>query len=427
MRYETIRDHSIVKLEFEASTNPLRNSEQLQDLLLLFDQAGTWRPEVAVGAIKGKFDVDKLRTKFLRTVTKMYASLTLSRENPSVDYGIGVNNEFDKLHIDGEFIRDELADETRSEQLVALVRALARIPNTEFARAHESADLEISGRDRPDHGHGVPTEVEDVYWLTLWGPDLVNRAGRERVLSTPAYRIEELPNGAVLLLTRPTPSDVLEPEGRRAQAKALAHLRPERSEGEIYEQLMQRSRQLAPVEKRFDPDVAPFFDVLAREAGKVRRAAEIERLNAYKVPPVTEVSDSPLPAQGDAKAAADDYDDRAEQLIALLRKQVPDIETFEPRIVPLIDYRCWKFGFAGYDRNDVENDLVPALGAYVALVMIKNLGGTLVPRKKLDESQVVIGGRAYLPFLRARHALATREAQLDYSMTQLIEVAKRSR
>jgi hypothetical protein len=427
MRYETKRDESTLKLRLTANTDPLRDAEQLQLLLQAFDDAAALRPEVAVGSIKGDFDLAKLGAKFLRAGKKMFPSMSLRRENPNVDYYISVTREFNKLYVNGEFVTNELADRSRCEDLIGLVKALARQPNTTFARAHDSADLELSDRHRPDQVLLEPSEIDDVYWLTLWGPELVNRAGRERVLSTPAYRIEELPSGAVLLLTRPTPSDVLEPEGRRAQAKALAHLRPERSEDEIYEQLMQRSRQLAPVEKRFDPDVAPFFDVLTAEAGKVNRGAEIERLNAYKVPPVVEVSDPPLPSQGDAKAAVEAYDDRAEQLIALLRKQVPDIETFEPRVLPLIDYWCWNFSFAAYDRKDVENDLVPALGAYVALVMIKHLGGTLVPRKKLDESQVVIGGRAYLPFLRARHALATREAQLDYSMTQLIEVAKRSR
>lgn len=427
MRYETRRDESIVKLRLTAATNPLRDSEQLQLLLQAFDDADVLRPDVAVGAIAGDFDVAKLRTKFTRAVTKMAATLTLRRENPSVDYGVSVNNEFNELYVDGEFVRNDLADLARSEQLIKLVKALARQPNTTFARAHESADLELSDQHRSNQVLLEPTEIDDVYWLTLWGPQLVNRAGRERVLSTPAYRIEELPGGAVLLLTRPTPSDVLAPEGRRAQAKALAHLRPDRSEDEIYEQLMERSRQLAAVEKRFAPDVASFFDVLAAEAGKVNRAAEIERLNAHQVPPVSEVSDPPLAPQGDAEAAADDYDDRAEQLIALLRKQVPDIESFEPRVVPLVDYWCWNFNFAGYDRKDVENDFVPALGAYMALVMVKHLGGTLVPRRKLDESQVVVGRRAFLPFLRARHALASRDAQLDHSMTQLIEVAKRAR
>jgi hypothetical protein len=409
MRYETLRDQSVLELHIDSSTNPLRDPEQLHSLLMAFDEAGTLRPEIAVGPIKGEFDVTKLGKKFLRATTKLAANMTLRRESPIVEYGISVNNEFNELYVRGQFIRNDLADAARCDHLIALVRRLAHIPNTAFARAHESGDLELSDRHRA-HPLSVPAEIDDVYWLTLWGPDLVNRAGRERVLSTPAYRIEQLPSGAVLLLTRPTPSDVLEPEGRRAQAKALAHLRPERSEDEIYEQLMQRSRQLAPVEKHFDPDVAPFFDVLTAEAGKVNRGAEIERLNAYKVPPVAEVSDLPLPAQGDANATAEDYDDRAEQLIALLRKQVPDIETFEPRVVPLIDYWCWNFSFAAYDRTDVENDLVPALGAYVALVMIKHLGGTLVPRKKLDESQVVIGGRAY-------YARATRSRRVRCSST----------
>ena len=108
-----------------------------------------------------------------------------------------------------------------------------------------------------------------------------------------------------------------------------------------------------------------------------------------------------------------------------LHKEVPNIESFDSAVVPRVDYRLWRFGFADYDRKDVEADLVPAIGAYLALVMVKHLGGTLVPRRNIDEPQVVIGNRAYLPFLRARHALAARDAILDYSLTQFIAVAKR--
>jgi hypothetical protein len=53
------------------------------------------------------------------------------------------------------------------------------------------------------------------------------------------------------------------------------------------------------------------------------------------------------------------------------------------------------------------------------------LGGRWVPRRNWEESMVVVGDRAWLPFLRARHALQGREAPLDYSCTQLFRVAQR--
>ena len=45
--------------------------------------------------------------------------------------------------------------------------------------------------------------------------------------STPAWRVEELPNGCVLLVTWPTAADFASDEARRAQARAHVHLRPD--------------------------------------------------------------------------------------------------------------------------------------------------------------------------------------------------------
>ena len=47
------------------------------------------------------------------------------------------------------------------------------------------------------------------------------------MLSTPAHRVEELPNGAVLLVTWPIAADFARDEARLAQARAHAHLRPD--------------------------------------------------------------------------------------------------------------------------------------------------------------------------------------------------------
>ena len=47
------------------------------------------------------------------------------------------------------------------------------------------------------------------------------------MLSTPAHRVEALPNGAVLLVTWPTAADFASDEARVAQARAHVHLRPE--------------------------------------------------------------------------------------------------------------------------------------------------------------------------------------------------------
>lgn len=424
MKLEGLSAAATLELSWAAKANPLRNPEQLERLLKVLDSMGPLRPTVAMAKFKGPFDVAKLKAKLLRSAAERFVSLVLRNDAPELEYSFFVNAEFEALSLRARFPLALFCDDIVCGRIVSFARELASVVGVQFGRAHDEADTELSDAHRGSP-LTVPAEIDDVYWLTVWGADLVERAGRDRVLAAPAHRIEQLAGGAVLVLTSATPGEALTPAGRRAQARALAHLRPERTEEAIFATLVQRSAHLAPVEKRLDADVAPLLELIINDSAKAERERETARLNAFRPPAVTELRESPLPADVDAEDALDDYDDRAEQLIALLHKQVANIESFEPAVVPRVDYWVWRYNYAGYDRNDVETDLIPAFGAYLALVMIKHLDGELVPRRKLDESQVVIGGRAYLPFLRARHALASRDAALDYSMTQFIAVAKR--
>ena len=420
----TLDDETNLELRWTSATNPLKSATQREQFLALFDSAGPLRPETVVGKFKGAFDVAKLTPKLVRAGSERFISIVMRGERIPLEYSVMINTETPSLSLRARFALAAFHDQGLCDRIVGLARGLASVIGVEFGRAHDEPDADLSDEHR-GAPLNVPEKIDDVYWMTVWGRSLVERAGRDRVLATPAYRVENVDDGAVLLMTRPTPTDARSPDGRRAQARALAYLRPDRIEEDIYAALLARSRKLAPVLNTWDPDIAPLFEQFVNDERVAERPAMTEQFNAFIATPVDEVREPPLPADSDVEDALDDYDDRAEQLIALLHKQVPDMETFEPRVVAGIDYWCWRFSFANYERKHVDADLVPALGAYVALVMVKHLGGTLVPRKKLDESQVVIGGRAYLPFLRARHQLASREDAIDHSMTQFLAVAKR--
>ena len=112
----------------------------------------------------------------------------------------------------------------------------------------------------------------------------------------------------------------------------------------------------------------------------------------------------------------DGYGVFAEKLVALLHKEVPSVMEASPASLPLIDYHFWHFEYAAeFKREDIETDLVPAVGAYLGDMIIRNLGGRWVPRSRIDESQLILGDRAWLPFLRARHYLQFTQSALDYS------------
>jgi hypothetical protein len=426
MWFETKRTPALL-LRLIADVNPLVDQQSAASLLSVFADAGPLRPTKIIGEFRGVFEPDALANKLVKDAAKagkLSSGTDLVNDDPALRYMLLVDPSTPSCLIRAEFSLAMFTGEDALAALVTLVRALADQLGATFACGHDKADVELSESSRPEN-HGTPTQIDEVYWLTLWGRGLVEVPGRERVLSTPGYRVEELPYGGVLLLTRPTPSDFASPEAREAQTRALAHLRPDLSEAAIREAHLERSRHLAPVERTFDPDVAELLAMTLQDVRIYERERETERLNTYRPPAVSEVRARPLAAQGDVAAAIEGYGGMAERIVALLREDIPEVEAATPDVLPKIDFYAWHFRYATFDRVDVERDLIPALGAYLGEMMVARLGGTWVPRRKLDESQVVIDGVAYLPFLRARHALESRQAQIDHSLTQFFRVAAR--
>ena len=69
--------------------------------------------------------------------------------------------------------------------------------------------------------------------------------------------------------------------------------------------------------------------------------------------------------------------------------------------------------------------LVPAIGAYVGMVMVNELDGRWVPRRNPDETAVIVGDRAWLPFLRVRRMFESRDAMPAHSLALFYETAAR--
>ncbi|ABF87602.1 hypothetical protein MXAN_1900 [Myxococcus xanthus DK 1622] len=61
--------------------------------------------------------------------------------------------------------------------------------------------------------------------------------------------------------------------------------------------------------------------------------------------------------------------------------------------------------------------MTPAVGAYLGNVLVRRLGGQWIPRKKLEESQVRVGKRVWLPFLRAYRYMQLCEALPEHAHT----------
>ena len=442
LEFHGARDEDYLWLTFEGAFDPRTALEsELEPFLhALEEYAGEWMPDVAEGKRRRKYaraaiwraleeERDENSTSLVLQRTKWPALYLWSRlDFPPLPPELRVTLKVRPLSF--------FAETERCRKFVELVRAWASRYPGPHAVAHSSDDAELAGF--PDFGRDDETrrrdgfdKIYEVCWLNVFGPKLVEAVGRERMLSTPAWRVEELSNGCVLLVTWPTAADFASDEARLAQARAPAHLRPDLDFDTVLRTLHERSARLAPVEPRFHPDVAPLLSRVVDRITSHERQRRIAEFNAWQPPEPEEwcPADSALPPDVDnPERAREHYSTLAEHLVALLHTEVPSVFEETPESLTDTDFYFWREEFpTSRLREAIDERAVPAIGAYLGEVLVRNLGGQWIPRKKLEEAQVLVGNRAWFPFIRARHYMRSRQALLDYSLTQLYRVAARNR
>jgi hypothetical protein len=269
----------------------------------------------------------------------------------------------------------------------------------------------------------------EVFWLNVFGAKLVESIGRERMLSTPAHRVEELPNGSVLMVTWPTVTDFASDAAREAQARAHVHLRPDLDFDTVLRALRERNAALVPVEPRFPPDLAPLLSRIVDRAVFHQRQRTIAGFNAWRPPEPDEwlPADVALPSDvADPKRALEQYSLHAEHLVVILHSYVPSVLEGTPESLTDADFYFWREDFPKTRlREVIDEHVVPAVGAYLGQMLVYHLGGQWIPRRNLMETQVRVGNRVWLPFVRAHRYMSSCESLLDYSLTQLYREAER--
>jgi hypothetical protein len=433
-------DSLLLILDGAFSPQAALESELEPCLQVLEEYADGWMPDVVKGKRQRKYARAAVWKALEERRGERTSGLGLYRTKwPALDMALGLS--FPPLAPElGITINVKplsfFTEAERCRKFVEMVRAWACRYPVSHAWAHSSDDAQLAGS--PRFGRDQQTSIRDgfdkiyeVFWLNVFGPKLVETVGRERMLSTPAHRVEQLPNGSVLLVTWPTVTDFASKEARRAQARAQAHLRPDLDFDAVWRTLHERSAMLAPVEPRFHPDLAPLLSRVVDRAASHERQRRIAELNAWHPPEPEEwrPSDSALPQDVDnPERSLEYYSDLAEHLVALLHSKVPSVFEATPESLTDADFYFWREEFPkSRPREAIDEHAVPALGAYLGEVLVRNLGGRWIPRKKLEEAQVLVGNRVWLPFVRARNYMRSRQSLLDYSLTYLYRVAERHR
>ncbi|MCK8503186.1 hypothetical protein [Myxococcus fulvus] len=404
----------------------------------LEEHAGDWMPTFVKTSRRRKYSRDAVWRAIEERRDDYGSSLGLFRsENPGVSLALSLGFTQEEPGLSVRLSVQPLSffsEEKACLGIVALARAWASRYLAPHASAHSSADRQLT--DSPAFGRDDATwkrdgfdKIYELFWLNIFGPKLVESVGRERMLSTPAHLVEELPNGSVLLVLWPTAAEFAGDEARVAQARAHVHLRPDLDFDKVLRTLRERSAALAPVEPRFHPDVAPFFSRMPDEFAISERQRKIAELNAFRPQPPEEWLPVAHPSDvTHPERVLESYDDLSEGLVALLHTEVPSIMKATPESLTDLDFHFWKTHFPErYTRDVLDGHTIPALGAYLGEVLVRRLGGTWVLRQKREESQVRVGTRVWLPFLRARRYMQSHQALLDCSLTQFFLEAARYR
>lgn len=429
-------------LTFEGAFEPQAALEgELEPFLQAFEEyAGEWMPDVVEGKRQRRYSRAAIWKALEERRDEKSASLVFGRTKlpalyswlrfdlPPLPSELSITLEVQPLSF--------FAEAESCRRFVEMVRAWASHYPVSHAAAHSVADRELTGfpafgREKETWYRDGFDKVYEVFWLNVFGPKLVESVGRERMLSTPAHRVEALPNGSVLLVTWPTAADFASEEARMAQARAHVHLRPDLDFSTVLRTLRARSATLAPVEPRFHPDVAPLLSRVVDLNSLGERQRRIAELNAYQPPEPEEwlPADAALPPDVESPDRVREYyGTLAEHLVALLHTNVPSVFQETPESLTDVDYRFWFENFPEvFEREKIDEHAVPAVGAYLGEVLVRNLGGQWIPRKKLGEAQVLVGDRVWMPMLRAHRYMRSRQSLLDYSLTQLYRVAARHR
>jgi hypothetical protein len=297
---------------------------------------------------------------------------------------------------------------TPSKSTVELLVALASWGTVLQGAGHDDYELAHIDRElwwRPSE----PVELRAIFQYNVLGKQLVAKLGKQRVMSTPGVEIRELPNGAVFIDAGTSAT---------VHAKAFAHLCP----GEPVPERTIPKR----VKPDWDPELASVFATIVEREGLESRNALITKLNKLR-PAKPETLSPPRGANvRDREKSIRLYHSVVEELVVLLHDKEPALgSNAGPEVLPLMDIHFYTEDYPGTFGAEKTALLLRPLGAWLGELLVRELDGEWAPRGKMDEIEVVVGNTAFLPLLRARHYLASKDAVLEYSLTKYFADAKR--
>lgn len=234
-----------------------------------------------------------------------------------------------------------------------------------------------------------------IYWLTIFGKELVEFFGREKIHSLPFYRVTDLDNGGILIVLREKPFD-------SSLSERLRH------DSEVMEFL--------GYEYFFDINNIKKVCKTIRDVTQGGTFASEEIEEEHKAPQETKLEDN-FENQVVLSPDGEPYSnlaDLAELLIVFLHTDVEEVFNYSQLALEALDnYFSEHPQKLEYKSEHLIKELIPALGAYLGEVLVHELGGNWIVREPLLKSTVVVNGRETSPFKAAFKVIYEQEKLLD--------------
>jgi hypothetical protein len=419
--------------------NPItQNVNGIDQLLNLIDEnGGDLRPEEV---FDGKFFVKYTHDRVKQIISKQglgfknfldLRRVTYPKGSYSLDFMYGEENPtkfWFKLMVPLDYFSEITLRKKHLNSLLSFIRVLASEFCPSYGFCHPTTDLMFEMGQLKAHSN-PPIELRDIYWLNIFGPDLLKYLGKERVLAAPITRAEQLKcneDDLLLFLIQETPFNISSKKSRVNQAQILTRILDAKKFGDVLTQLQERSNILNSEKSGWGGEIADLLKIILDNISEEDRENELKKFNRYRPPTPTEwvpITNLKMSNVSDINKEIDTYKFGAEKLIALLHQSIPAIVQNKPNSLQCIDYYFWRLNYpARFKTKDIENDLIQSIGGYIGDLLIRYMNGRWVPRINKYETQVIVGKRAWLPFLRAKKYMQTQQSIIDYSLTQFYRV-----
>lgn len=245
-------------------------------------------------------------------------------------------------------------------------------------------------------------------WMTVFGRALVDHFGRETLTGLPSYRAVDLGNGGLLLVAGANPFEPGQAERLARDEAAMDIL------GRDYffdlRDLYKVCRAIPNVTgggRAAEPedDQYPVGDETAsadqdQDFGLTEDGID-ELFAGYETQLIRNIDEKPTT----------DFDDLAETVVVTLGDEVAEVYAFSRASLKALDRYLERHDFAEeYKYEFLITVYIPAFGAYVGQVLVRQLGGEwVVDEENLTRSTVTVGKRSFTSFKAAFDAAFRRK------------------